>query len=79
MVFMDTGPQGWYGMTKLLDAGYVSQAGELFWLTLKGLRLLDLLDNDEPEPSISPARKHVRVSMYIYFAGIQVGDFQPNL
>ena len=54
-------------MTKLLDAGYVSQAGELFWLTLKGIRLLDLLDDDEPEQvSIPPKVKRVRISCLVF-------------
>ncbi len=49
-------------MMRLLDAGYVSQDRERFWLTLKCLQLLALLEDEVLEPA-RPAAAERRVSV----------------
>jgi hypothetical protein len=49
--FSDNDQQGWYGMTRLMDADYVAHAGNRFWLTYKGLKLLTLIEDDEFKPA----------------------------
>jgi hypothetical protein len=50
-------------MSRLLVAGYVSQVGDLIWLTYKGIQLLRLMDDEEEIqlPSIRPAVTRVSV------------------
>jgi hypothetical protein len=50
-------------MSRLLAAGYVSQVGDLIWLTYKGIQLLAFMEDEEgiQLPSIRPAMKCVSV------------------
>jgi hypothetical protein len=58
--------QPWYGMTRLLDAGYVNQAGDMFWLTPKGLKLIKLLEDDDMEQTNRPSAKRVRCVSFAF-------------
>ena len=70
------GFNGWSGMSKLLDLGYVSEVGGRYWLTRRGLKVALLLDDtDDPPCQRAGGRASIAPPQVVYYSLRCSNDF----